>query len=77
MCGISATRFTQCGCVHTFIPKSIRRCQAYSKKRPNICNGHLDSIQTVRHEGGMCGRHTQMGVQPRGEELMRKVASEI
>ena len=70
MCGISATRYTTCGCVKSFIPKSVIRCSYYSRRQRNICNGHLDEIQTVGHEGGMCGRHPRLGEQPSPEALM-------
>jgi hypothetical protein len=70
MCGISATRFTTCGCVKDIINDSVVRCK-YFRRRQNRCNGHLDTIQTVGHEGGRCVKHPQFGEQPSPEDIMQ------
>jgi hypothetical protein len=63
MCTIKATRYTTCGCVKDFIPRSIIRCRDYQLHKYTRCNGHLGSVQTVSHQGGVCARHPDVGEQ--------------
>lgn len=71
MCGISAIRYTTCGYVNILINESIVRCK-YFRQQQNRCNGHLDTIRTVGHEGGRCVKHPQFGEQPSTEDIMQR-----
>lgn len=70
MCGVSSIRYTTCGCVKIIINDSIVRCKDF-RRQQNRCKGHLDTIQTIRHEGGTCVKHPHLGEQPLPEDIMQ------
>ena len=45
------------------------RCRDYQLHKYTRCNGHLGSVQTVSHQGGVCARHPDVGEQLSPEKI--------